>query len=330
VRAKVRRTRNVYVPESGWRGIGWLLPVAAAVAILALATVRFQNVGGTGIPGTVEGLPVMSVSEVLSERASGALTGGSVAVGGFWSSGVERLACAPAPDAGELEITCYDGQYGITEFDEAIFATDRSGDVRIATGPHLTPFVSDEIAETHGLFALPVINGQRYPPVPIVIVGHFGDRRADTCPAAAKQLCLDRLVVERIPIFDPGSVATPVPSPTPTPFPSPAPKGLFDPKAPSVCAGDVEYSFVGWTTAAELKLRFEREGHVWAAVTAIDVLLGGEEWLEDQATGQKFRWWGHRICLAEEGKPDVILYDAVQGTTYMEWLDGSTTKADLP
>jgi len=35
---------------------------------------------------------------------------------------------------------------------------------------------------------------------------------------------------------------------------------LFDPKAPSVCAGDVEYSFVGWTTAAELKLRFEREG----------------------------------------------------------------------
>ena len=103
VRAKVRRTRNVYVPESGWRGIGWLLPVAAAVAILALATVRFQNVGGTGIPGTVEGLPVMSVSEVLSERASGALTGGSVAVGGFWSSGVERLACAPAPDAGELE-----------------------------------------------------------------------------------------------------------------------------------------------------------------------------------------------------------------------------------
>jgi hypothetical protein len=166
--------------------------------------------------------------------------------------------------------------------------------------------------------------------VPIVVIGHFDDEGADDCALAAAKLCRDRLVIDRIPVFDPKSVATPAPSPTPTPFPSPAPEGLFDPKAPRVCAGDVKYSFVGWVLSEELDLAELSQGYVWAAVTADDVLLGGNQWTEDPETGEEFRWWGRRICFAEEGQPDVVLYDAVEGTTYKELRDGTRTKVDLP
>ena len=108
------------------------------------------------------------------------------------------------------------------------------------------------------------------------------------------------------------------------------PKGLFDPTAGRACAGAVEYAFVGWTTTTELGASIEREGHVWAAVTADAVLLGGDEWTEDPSSGKEFRWWGRMVCFAEEGQPDVVLRDVIRGTTYKEWRDGTTTEADLP
>jgi hypothetical protein len=92
----------------------------------------------------------------------------------------------------------------------------------------------------------------------------------------------------------------------------------------------VEYAFVGWTTTTELGASIEREGHVWAAVTADAVLLGGDEWTEDPSSGKEFRWWGRMVCFAEEGQPDVVLRDVIRGTTYKEWRDGTTTEADLP
>jgi hypothetical protein len=328
VPSKVRRARRV--PEGGpsRRRRDWLVLPAALLGILSLVGWRYLGRAGGGTVDTVDGLPVQSVSEVLAGRAEMTVGGGPVAVRGYWSVGVVRLTCAADISAAELEIPCYDGQYGLTELEEPIFSSDRVGDATAASGPHLTPWIPDGLARGDELFSLPIINGQRYLPVPIVVVGHFDDPRSKECAAAAMKTCQDRLVIDRIAVFDPRSVATPAPSPSPTPFPSPAPKGLFDPKTPRVCAGDVPYSFVGWTTTDALKLPVKRDGQIWAAVTAEAVLLGGDEWTTEDNT--VFRWWGKMICFAEDGEPAVIEYGAVEGTTYKEWQDGTTTKADLP
>jgi hypothetical protein len=92
----------------------------------------------------------------------------------------------------------------------------------------------------------------------------------------------------------------------------------------------VAYSFVGWTTTEAMELAFHRDGHIWAAVTAEAVLLGGDEWTIDPATSESVRMWGRRVCVAEEGKPGVILYGVVPGTALKESRDGTRTPAEIP
>lgn len=264
----------------------------------------------------------MTVSEVLSARAAGGLKNGTVEVGGYWSDGSIMHSCA-APmggQPGELEIYCMDGEWGITELDEPIVVIDQHGRMTRSNGPHLTPWVPNDLAGP--LFRLPMINGQRYPPVPIVVRGHFDDSRASQCRLEARKLCQDRLVVDEILSFDPGSVPTPAPTPSPTPFPSPPPPALFQEKS---CAGDVRYSFVGWTTTDALDLPFDRPGHVWAMVTAVPVPLG--DWSEP-VNGHRFRWFGQRICIAEEGEEGVIEFGHVHGSTYKQWDDGRKEQAE--
>jgi len=288
------------------------------------STVLAPN-GLAGLPTTVDGLTVMTVSEVLAARDGGGLRGEAVAVAGYWSGGIFPHSCpAPMGQPGELEIYCRDGEWGITELDERILSFDRNGYGTTAVGPALTPWFPNDLEGIDELYGLPTINGQPYPPVPIVVVGHFDDPRAADCRAEARQLCLDRLVVDRIAAFDLAAVPTPGVSPTPTRFPSPAPSGLFGPEA---CAGDVPYSFVGWTTTAELRLPFEREGYVWAMVTVEPVLLSGSpEWFDDpNGSGHKYRPWGRWICLAQEGQPGSMEFGHVPGSGYWEWEDGRRT-----
>jgi hypothetical protein len=106
---------------------------------------------------------------------------------------------------------------GITEDNEPIWKTDSFGDVTVAAGPHLYPAFSPSAGSHPELYNLPVINGQQYPPVPIVIVGHFNDAGSSLCLPDVRQTCLDRLVIDRIVSFDPGLVPTPGVSPTPLP-----------------------------------------------------------------------------------------------------------------
>jgi hypothetical protein len=303
----------------------WFGPEACTVTV---ASAVQAPSGLAGLPTEVDGLTVIMVSEVLAARADGGLRGATVAVGGYWSGGSFPHSCAPPPEqTGELEIYCHDGEWGITELDESIFSIDRHGYGTTAVGPSLTPWFPNELEGLVDLFGLPTINGQPYPPVPIVVVGHFDDPRAADCRAAARQLCRDRLVVDRIAVLDLAAVPTPGPSPTPTAFPSPAPTGLFGPQA---CAGDVPYSFVGWTTTAELQLPFEREGHVWAMVTVDPVLLSGSpDWFDDpNGSGHKYRPWGRWICLAEEGMVGSVEFGTVPGSSYWEWDDGRRTPVD--
>ncbi len=84
-------------------------------------------------------------------------------------------------------------------------------------------------------------------------------------------------MLENILVYDPAAAPTLPPAPTPTPFPveSPPP-GLFP---ATTCAGDVPYSFVGWTTADALDSSARFDGYAWAVVTADVVPLG--DWYPD-------------------------------------------------
>jgi hypothetical protein len=175
----------------------------------------------------IDGLPVLTVSEALAAHEDGSLPGGRVAMHGYWTNNPVVHGCVPmSTGIGELEIYCYDGEYGITELDEPIWLIDtRTGQVlHTAQGPHLTPYLPAGLEGAERL-SLPMINGQWYPPVPIVVLGHFDDPRAVDCRPEARQLCRDRLVIDRIVEFDPGAVPTPGVTAPPTPFPSALPAG---------------------------------------------------------------------------------------------------------
>ena len=150
-------------------------------------------------PASVDGLPVFTVGDVLDARATGAVRGERVAVQGYWSDGSLPHSCAPPAEApGELEMYCHDGEWGITEFKEAFVVVDDEGNVTPASGPHLTPYVPQDVAGADQLFRIAHVRMPGFAPVPITVIGHFEDPRAADCRAQARQLCLDRLVVERI------------------------------------------------------------------------------------------------------------------------------------
>lgn len=274
----------------------------------------------------VDGLLVMTVSEAVAAHQAGSLPDGRVAIRGYWSNGQVPHTCVPPPPGeqpGELELRCSDGEFGITERDEPILVVDvRRGQVTYtAQGPHLTPWFPEGLDRVGELFTLPFINGQWYPPVPILVLGHFDDPRAEDCRPDQRELCRNRLVIDRIVRFDIEAVPTPGVTPSPTPFPSPPPPGLFEPEE---CAGDVPYTFVGWSTAAELGIPLGNEGHLYAAISRDPVDRSGEWGRTDD--GHRFRLFARVICFrAEYEGPGSMSYDEVPGTEEVHWEDGLVT-----
>jgi hypothetical protein len=268
----------------------------------------------------------LTVSKAIQLRDAGELGSNQITLSGFWTERSFGHSCsAPSEQPGELEIYCHDGEWGITERREAIGELTRDHRWVPAAGPHLTPWVPENRQRL--LFGrLPL------PPVPIVVAGHFDDARAADCTVTARQLCRDRFVLDEVLVFDPSSVPPATPTPTPTPFPSPAPSPLFGKEA---CSGDVDYAFVGWTTTEDLNIGFDREGHVFAMVTADVIPIG--EWVDDpNGSGQMFRWWGQRVCLSEDyniGQPFnsvPLTFAAINGTGFKEWEDGRHEPGDPP
>jgi len=165
------------------------------------------------LPTAVDGMPVLTVSEVLAKRAAGELRNQPVALGGFWSTPPIDHSCTvpPSPPPGELELYCTDGESGITELDEwnAVFSPE--GRMTPARGPHLSPYVLPAISLA--LYEHRVVDRRRASPIPIVVVGHFDDPRAALCRPAAQDLCRDRFVIDRIVALEPSFARLPPPSP---------------------------------------------------------------------------------------------------------------------
>lgn len=303
-------------------------PPVAPSASMTLATSRPSLPPASSVatfPTTVDGLTVQSVSQLLAARAAGQAKGGPYALRGYWTNRTTMHTCAAPSNGspGELEIYCRDGEWGITERDEEILHVDiqqRANETSVrstpASGPHLTPSVPSN-ADTQRLFELPFVNGQFWPPVAITVIGHFDDPKAADCRAEARQLCLDRFVVDRIVQFDPDSVPAPVPSPTQTPFPvADPPPALFSDRE---CYDGVAKKSRGWVLFNDLDIQVEGPGYVYAMVTR-DVIPIGDWWDNPSYPGHRTRWWGRGVCYAvEEGSTG---YGSVKGTTYLEVDDG--------
>jgi hypothetical protein len=272
-------------------------------------------------PASVDGRPVRSVSEVLALRTEGRLPPGAVSLRGYWSDGSIGHSCtAPDGSPGELEIYCHDGEYGIAEDNEPVFVIDKFSRGTHATGPWLTPFVPEEVDGIAALFNLPIANGQRFLPVPILVVGHFDDPRASKCRPASRQLCKDRFVLDRIVQFDPASIPTPAPTPSPTPFPfaDPPPPPFSDDE----CAPGAAIAFAGWKPKGDVPFTANPGDEVlYVVITKDPVPQSG--W-QGGADGAPVAWrtWGIRICMASESEPGVMLSFTVPGTAYREYGDG--------
>lgn len=264
----------------------------------------------------------LTVTEAIALRDAGDLGSTQITLKGYWTNRTVMHSCAAPPQPqGEIDVSCNDGEYGITERNEAIVQYTHEYRMMFPTeGPHLTPWMPEDIAQVllGGLMEF------EFPPVPIVVTGHFDDPRAADCNESRQQICRERFVIDQVLAFDPSSVPPATPAPTPTPFPSPAPAALF---GPEMCPGDVGYAFVGWTTTDKLNIPFDRPGHVFAMVTKNVIPIG--DWIDDpNGSGQKFRGWGQRVCLSEDiyiGQPFNVVpieYAAVNGTAFKEWEDG--------
>ena len=275
---------------------------------------------GASFPSEVDGSIVHSVSDLLRLRADGTIAGERVALRGYWLAAPILHSCNAGPELGELEMGCHDTEYGITEVDEPARVLGPPGLYFFApVGPHLTPFVSKDLSGP--LFKQQYINGQPFPPVPIVVIGHFDDPRASKCRPSSVKICRDRLVVDRIVEFDPTAVPTPGVTPAPTPFPFDHPPAAKF--AAEQCAGDVPYSFVGWKPLGELLPDWgQPEEVVFAAVTR-DVVPLGEWGNEPRGSGPLHRPMGRLICFAFQWGDGSSGH--VPGSAYQEWADGHRT-----
>jgi hypothetical protein len=186
-----------------------------------------------------------------------------------------------------------------------------------ALGPLLQPYVPDDLAN---ILSIDIPNG----PTPIVVSGHFDDPGAADCVPEAREACMKRFVLEDVLAYDPAAPTLP-PALTGTPFPVDSPPvGLFP---ATECAGDVPYSFVGWTTADALDSTAHFDGYAWAVVTADVVPVG--DWYSDPNARHRFNLpMGRRVCLGFEAFPDSIGYAIVKGTGYRIWDDGRRTTDD--
>jgi len=280
-------------------------------------------------PTTVDGLTVMSVSELLAARKAGSASGGPYALRGYWSTPMMGHSCpAPNPDGGplgDLEMYCQDGLFGITELDELAVQVRRSAnELRVLPpeGPFIVPFLDQALYQR---LLMEPVGAQLHAPVPIVVTGHFDDPRAAACRPEARQGCLDRFVLDRVVDFDPGSVPDPTATPVPSrfPFDSPPPAPFVPARCSASGIGAAgPFSFVGWMPGEQIpgSMGVDYSGvTLFVAITRDAVPLG--EWSD---TSPRWRPMGRMICVGREGETDAVQFDSVRGSTYRQFEDGST------
>jgi hypothetical protein len=270
-------------------------------------------------PTDVDGLEVMTVSQLLAARDSGALSNGRGVLRGWWSWLVEPFSCMP-PEGGypsDLEFYCTEGMFGIAEEKEKI-----GSNVPPPDGPWLQPTIYPH----HGPSLVPPLHLQwpQQTPVEIVATGHFDDLRALDCRPESVEDCRKVFVLDRVAHLEPWE---PVPPPsTPLPWPT-LPPGYFDLEACSI-GTDVYGPFEVSSEQMEAPLPFE--GPAWGYRTTQPVAVGDGRWRLGPE-GQSYQPWAVVMCYApaagDRSSPRLM---PMPGTEYLLWNDGIVSPGSNP
>lgn len=170
--------------------------VALAVAACTLLPVP-EPADSLTVPQQVDGLPVITVAAAMSARDAG--VAGPFAVVGWYSEAPMHSCPAPFREVNPLELYCHQGDWALSDRREAAVTVKvtRAGDMTSIevrgnnlVGPWLQP-----VYEGADSLAGP---GEPWKPSLVVVVGHFRDPSAVTCPLEIRQACMDRFVIDKL------------------------------------------------------------------------------------------------------------------------------------
>ena len=168
-----------------------------AVAIAAIVLTRAVGLGpaapSASFPGTVEGHPVITVSEAILHRANGDAS--DLSVEGWYQQ--PFLFGCPMPQAPEVPNIegCTSHAGWLLERPEAV--VHHRGNTTWTT-PAVGPSVEVAFDGPSHDWARPLPNDGDAVPTPRVLVGHFHDPRAAACQPANVHECGDEFVVTRV------------------------------------------------------------------------------------------------------------------------------------
>ena len=137
-------------------------------------------------------------------------------------------------------------------------------------------------------------------------------------------------MIDRLVTFEPSAVPTPgvTAPPTPFPFDSPPPLSL-DRAGCAGVAGASDSSFVGWVSGDELApqlvsgITFPGET-LAVSITRDAVKLASRE----DGDGKHYRLMGRSVCFAHEWDKTVVQFDAIKGSLYRLYDDGTAIPTD--
>ena len=217
---------------------GWFRPVsawatlAAAVVLVAVGGAAVLGLGGLGrpgsgstgpsdsarastapsasvgvtatpieqaLPGNVFGLPIVHVRDAVAVRDADAANTEMALQG--WFTPASPDSCGPPPTApllSPLQRECPGRTVWLTEDAESLVHVN--GDtltISSPVGPAVNPFLDG--LDTSWVPALPQVGTDGgSTPADVVLIGHFGDRRADRCAATEQAACRTWFVVDSV------------------------------------------------------------------------------------------------------------------------------------
>ena len=251
-------------------------------------------------PAEILGLPAIAVSEALARRDAGP-DDTALAVRGYFSRpnvGVDISCPATPAKISPVQSRCPDAVTWLTEGPEQLWSLGDAGwQVREPDGPGLNPIVRFDVP-----FEMPAHrNNGRPAPLPVVVLGHFADRRAAACPGASIEACRRAFVVDAL-LWADGR---------PTPL---APVDVASEPIEPGAAEAVERRFrVATGLVAE---------PVWLALVEGSNVREIEPWAAEQApqlTGAEAVWVVRALVRLDDGRPVIRTGYALDGGSQV-WI----------
>jgi hypothetical protein len=220
--ATLAATEKAHRSGRGGRGFAWptlrwpraalagsaigLVAVAILVAGLALRSTPASSPAIGGLPKTVDGLTVETVSQALAAEASGSPQGdGLIAVEG-WLNPMPLPGCPYESPHPALEDSCTSRKLLLTETRQELVIIETTSDsTTISANAPAAPYLYARELAGVSIDSLPGGDDTKpntYRPLQAVLVGHFHDARAAECGADQRASCDSAFVADQLAWLD--------------------------------------------------------------------------------------------------------------------------------